>query len=86
MLFTKRDCLDCPALTKVGFQAAGLIIDPGMDDSAVAACLMHRWTGFFFQHHDMFMGKTILQLPSGRYTDNPSAYNDKIIYHCLSSL
>ena len=69
---------------KLRLQAAGRVIDPGMDHAAVVARLVTGRAGLFFQQRNAGVRIDINQLHGGRHADDAAANNHKII-HPLNS-
>ena len=69
---------------KLRLQAAGRVIDPGMDHAAVVARLVTGRAGLFFQQRNAGIRIDINQLHGGRHADDAAANNHKII-HPLNS-
>src|SRR5690606_39753943 len=69
----------CAPATQLGLAAAGLVVDPGMDDAAVVASLVRAQLRRLLHQQQAGTGAPLEQLQGGRGADDPSADHAEVV-------
>ena len=81
VLAAERDHLLEAANAEFGFGGAGLVIEAGVEDAAVVACLVFGQGAFFFEQGELDAGPRLLQAQGGCQTNNSTANHQSIVSH-----
>src|SRR5690606_15802808 len=74
----------CAPATQLGLAAAGLVVDPGMDDAAVVASLVRAQLRRLLHQQQAGTGAPLEQLQGGRGADDPSADHAEVVHRITS--